>query len=110
MIDKAKRPMIKNIASAPMVYFDQCPTLGVMNNIVELDLAARVLNADAEGVVSSAMVCVAHLRCSIESVVSLRTAIDKALKMANYGDVVGEPDVIPSPGAALARRVKELNS
>ena len=74
-------PKIKNVATAPMVYFDAIPTFGVMGEVVEIDLAARVLVAYAEGDVRGEAVCVAHLRCNANAAASLMQTIDKALKM-----------------------------
>lgn len=73
-----------NINNAPMVYFDQAPLLGVMHDIIEVDLSARVLSQDAQGKVISDLVCVAHLRCGAQAAVSLRDALTKALGLARY--------------------------
>lgn len=110
MTDTVKRAFMKNIASAPMIYFDQAPTLGVVHNIVEVDLAARVLSVDVAGAVSQDYICVAHLRCSFEAAVNLRAALSRALNMAHY-DVPaddGVPAADPSPRDAFARRLHDL--
>lgn len=108
MTDKPKvLPLMKNTATAPMIYFDGAPTLGLSNSVVEIDLSARVMNLYQGDRVTTDTLCVAHLKCSIEAAVQLRTAINKALAMAKYeeADVLPEDDDEPSPGAALARRL-----
>jgi hypothetical protein len=109
-----KTPLLKNVAAAPIIYFDQAPTLGTMNNIVELDLSARALTLNSEGQTAADMLCVAHLRCSFEAAMSLRSAITKALKMAGYhipDDAASDEETaLTNVGEVLARRVKELNS
>jgi hypothetical protein len=113
MTDKPKvTALMKNAATAPMIYFDGAPTLGLSNSVVEIDLSARVMNLYPENRVMTDNVCVAHLKCSIEAAVTLREAINKALAMAHYEDrpASGQTDDedVPSPGAALARRIGSM--
>lgn len=111
MSDKPKvLPLLKNTATAPMIYFDQAPTLGVSNSVVEIDLSARVMNLFPGGSVKNDNVCVAHLKCSIEAAVSLREAINKALAMAKYESPAHDDfaDEEPSPGAAFEARMKAM--
>jgi hypothetical protein len=81
-------PVVKGAATAPMIYFDNAPTLGLMSNIVEIDLAARVLVLQNDGSVSSDMVCIGHLRCGVDAALSLKVALERALDMAK---AKGEP-------------------
>lgn len=87
-----KPPATRNIATAPMIYFDNVPTFGAMNGVVELDLAARVLVPQDNGGPKNELACVGHLRCSILSVALLRDVIDQALAMAEAqgGAIPGE--------------------
>lgn len=103
-------PVIKNVASAPIIYFDNAPTYGVMANVVEIDLAAAVLALFPGNEVKREPLCVGHLRCSIDAALALRAALDGALKMAHAlpaenADTSDDVDE-PSPGAAFARRME----
>jgi hypothetical protein len=82
-------PMLKNSASAPVIYFDGVPAIGAWQGNIELELAARLLmpQRDGNGVLID-MGCVAHLRCSAAAAVALRDSLIKALdlldKQANH--------------------------
>jgi alkylation response protein AidB-like acyl-CoA dehydrogenase len=108
MADKPVRAVMKNAVSAPMIYFDQAPTLGAMHGVIELDLAARVLTPDSGGNVSVDVACVAHLRCSIEAAVGLRAAIDKALAMANVR--IADDGANLAQGEDFERRMAHLKT
>lgn len=98
----ADRPLLKNVAAAPILYFDNVPTLGVNNNIVELELSARVVTPTADSKTTIEGLCVAHLRCSLEAALSLRTAIEKAFKIARVPlPEDGKDEIDPSPGMAM---------
>lgn len=107
----SRQPIIKNVTTAPLLYFDQAPTLGFSNNVGEIDLSARVSSLFGDGDIRQDMICVAHLRGSMEAFVSLRNAIDKMLKIGRYDaphaadDYVDEED--PSPGAAFTARMHQ---
>lgn len=106
-------PSIKNIATAPITYFDGVPTYGVMANVVELDLSASVIGIYPDSTTKREAVCVGHLRCSIEAALALRNALDGALKMAHAlppAAASEEDDDEPSPGAALTKRMSELRN
>lgn len=112
MVDKPNGAMLKNVAQAPMIYFDSNPTIGLANNIVELDLSARALTLVSDGNVKVETICVAHLRCSIEAALNLRRGIDKALKMAHVDlaqiDKSNDSEVDPSPGEALRAKLQAM--
>jgi len=76
----ASIPMMKNAATAPLIYFDSAPVRGSFNGNVEVELTARYLQPKPDGSVSGEMVCVAHLRCTPQSaailIESLQTAIE----------------------------------
>lgn len=119
MSEQKASPVIKGALAAPILYFDAAPTLGVANAIIEVDLSARFLNLYKDGKVVGDSVCIAHLRCGIDAAVSLRQALDKALKIAGYeghgpktpaaSDYPAEDDD-PAPGDAFAERVRNLSS
>lgn len=74
--------LLKNVANAPVVYFDGVPTYGLLAGVVQLELAASVIFPRADGTVGSDAICVAHLRCSVNAARNLSAALDKALDMA----------------------------
>ena len=69
---------VSDTLHAPVIYFDGAPNFGCNGGIVSIALAvARHLSRDGE--VVSDVIAVAHLRCSVEAAVDLRSAIDNAL-------------------------------
>ena len=79
----AATPLLKNAANAPVIFFDGVPVCGMINGIVELELAVRLLMPRSDGSVYVDMSCVAHLRCNANSAMQLREVIDKALALSN---------------------------
>jgi hypothetical protein len=78
----APAPLLKNAASAPVVYFDNVPVYGTYSNNVEIELATRFLMPKADGAtVTADLACVAHLRCSPEAAAKLIDALTKAIEM-----------------------------
>jgi hypothetical protein len=80
--NKSQPPLLKNAAAAPFVYFDGVPVFGVVNGVVQLELAANVVVPKPDGGVQLEMVCTIHLRGSLPAMELLSDAIDKALDMA----------------------------
>jgi len=78
-------PLLKNAAQAPFVFFDGAPAFGAVNGLVEIELAARALAPKADDTIAVDLVCVGHLRCSLNAAVNLREAIDGAIRMAQGG-------------------------
>jgi len=74
-------PMLKNSASAPLVYFDNAPVFGTYAGNIELELAARHLMPKPDGSVVAEMSCAAHIRCSPQAAIMLIDALQKALDM-----------------------------
>lgn len=74
-------PMMKNPATAPLIYFDNVPVFGVFAGNIEIELAARLLMPKADGSVFADMGCMAHLRCSPGAAIALVDALTKALDM-----------------------------
>jgi hypothetical protein len=77
----ASPSMMKNATTAPVIYFDGIPVFGALQNIIELELSARMMQPRSDGSVQADMVCTAHLRCSHAAAQGLRDAIDKALEL-----------------------------
>lgn len=74
-------PLMKNAATAPLVYFDNVPVFGVFAGNIEVELATRLLMPKPNGGVIADMGCTAHLRCSPGAAMALIDALTKALDM-----------------------------
>jgi hypothetical protein len=68
-------------AAAPMLYFEDAPTFGHMNGIIQVTLEAVRLYSEPPGVKRERVV-VAHMRMNIPAARSLRAALDGALLIA----------------------------
>jgi hypothetical protein len=79
----AALPVLKNAGAAPIVFFDGAPMFGVLNGIIEVEVAAQILTVKAGGQVVGDWTCCAHLRCSPAAAQSLRAALDQALALIN---------------------------
>ena len=71
--EKNELIVYENVDTAPFVYFDLCPTHGILGGAVQIELAARILNAIP-----------GRLRCSPTAALNLRNAIDASLKMLEH--------------------------
>ncbi len=67
--------------TAPIIYFDVSSAHGVMNGVVQVELAGRTLTPRPSGAVLIGFIPTARLRCSPAAARDLRDAIDKALEM-----------------------------
>lgn len=85
---------LKNIAAAPIIYFDSVPLLGTYAGTIEVELAARALSPRADGGAVAEALCVAHLRCTPQAATELVAALDRALKALKR---VREPDEGEAP-------------
>jgi hypothetical protein len=74
-------PLLKNAASAPLVYFDNVPVFGTYGGTIEIELAARHLMPKPDGSVAADMSCTGHLRCSPQAAIMMIDALQKALDM-----------------------------
>lgn len=74
--------LIKDPSAGPVVYFDQAPTFGHLNGVIEVTLTGRLLLPTADNRCITEIIAAGHLRGSIAAMASLRDAIDGALKMA----------------------------
>jgi len=82
---RSNLPPISDIASAhaPFLYFEDAPTFGHMNGIIQVTLEALRMYSDAPGKnVKTDRVLIAHLRMNIPAARALRAAIDGALLLA----------------------------
>ncbi len=68
-------------ANAPFIYFEDAPTFGHMNGIIQVTLEAVRIYSEASGVKRERVV-VAHMRMNIPAARSLRAALDGALLIA----------------------------
>lgn len=82
---KPEKPvtLIKNAATAPVVFADSAPALGYSNGIVEVTLTSRLLLPRSDNTVTVEQTAAAHLRLSLAGAQSLREALDKAIGMAD---------------------------
>ncbi len=68
-------------AQAPILYFDDAPTFGYLNGVVQVTLDAMQLYPDPPGV-KRELVVVAHLRMNVRAAQALRAALDGALLLS----------------------------
>jgi hypothetical protein len=81
-------------AAAPVVSFDIAPAHGVLGGAVQVELASRTLNPQADGSVDIKFVTSGRLRCSPAAAMHLRNSLEAALKMLE------QPQPQPNPAAA----------
>jgi len=70
---------IRDLPSAPIIFFEFCPTLGNHNGLINIMLAAGIVMPSGGPGTDVVPVAVAHLRCTAAAATQLRDAIDKAL-------------------------------
>jgi hypothetical protein len=70
---------IRDLPSAPIIYFEYCPTLGNNQGLINIMLAAGLVMPTGGSATEVVPVAVAHLRCTTLAATQLRDAIDKAL-------------------------------
>ena len=70
---------IRDLPSAPIIFFEFCPTLGNHNGLINIMLAAGIVMPSGGPGTDVVPVAVAHLRCTAAAAIQLRDAIDKAL-------------------------------
>ena len=87
--------IIENVDTAPIISFDMAPAHGIMGGQVQIELACRILNALSDGSVEIKFITSGRLRCSPVAALSLRNAIDAALKMLE------QPQQAPAATAKL---------
>ena len=81
--DKNELIVYENVDTAPFVYFDLSPTHGILGGAIQIELAARILNAVPDGGVEIKFTT-GRLRCSPTAAMKLRNGIDAALKMLEH--------------------------
>ena len=73
---------ISDTSHAPFIYFENAPTFGFMNGVVNISLSANRTYAGPDGAIVNEQIVVAYLRGNIPAALSLRQAIDSALLLA----------------------------
>jgi hypothetical protein len=81
------------VENAPFVYFDGVMTFGMHQGLVQIELAANVLNLDGKGGVKNEVVVTAHLRCSPDAAQNLQRELGNAL-------LIGMPASLTPEGKA----------
>src|SRR5258708_25947669 len=72
---------IQNLPSAPIIFFEFCPTLGNNNGLINIMLAAGLVMPTGGPGTETIPVAVAPLRCTSSSAVQLRDALSQALEL-----------------------------
>jgi len=70
---------VLDLPSAPIIFFEACPTLGNNNGIINVMLATGLVLPAPNNQIASVAVAVAHLRCTVAAAMILRDTLDKAL-------------------------------
>jgi hypothetical protein len=70
---------VRDLPSAPIIFFEFCPTFGNHNGLINIMLAAGIVMPSGGPGTDVVPVAVAHLRCTAAAAIQLRDAIDKAL-------------------------------
>jgi hypothetical protein len=70
---------IRDLPSAPIIFFEFCPTLGNHQGLINIMLAAGIVMPTGGSITEVLPVAVAHLRCTTAAATQLRDAINKAL-------------------------------
>jgi hypothetical protein len=73
--------MLKNVATAPLIYFDNAPVHGSFGGNIEVELTARYLSPRPDDSVIAEPVCVAHLRCTPQSAATLIDVLQRAIEI-----------------------------
>jgi hypothetical protein len=72
---------IQNLPSAPIIFFEFCPTLGNNNGLINIMLGAGLVMPTSGPGTETIPVAVAHLRCTTTAATQLRDALNKALEL-----------------------------
>jgi hypothetical protein len=85
MAKKSNAPPVEIVSDrphAPLIYFENTPTLGYANGVIRLTLTARLTLPRSDLKVANEEVAVCYLRCNLPAARGLRKAIDDALLLA----------------------------
>jgi hypothetical protein len=82
-LNDAFKPL-RDLPSAPIIFFEFCPTLGNNNGLINILLATGIVLPTATTATDVVPVAVAHLRCSTAAATQLRDALNAAL-------LIGQP-------------------
>jgi hypothetical protein len=72
---------VEGMIEAPIVYFEVCPTFGNNGGLINVMLAAALIELAPNDRVATRIKAVAHLRTTAGAAANLRDTIDKALLM-----------------------------
>src|SRR3954466_10188011 len=72
---------IQNLPTAPIIFFEFCPTLGNNNGLINIMLGAGLVMPTNGPGTETIPVAVAHLRCTTTAATQLRDALNKALEL-----------------------------
>jgi hypothetical protein len=72
---------IQDLPSAPIIFFEFCPTLGNNNGLINVMLATGVVMPTGGNSTETIPVAVAHLRCTTAAATQLRDALAKAIQL-----------------------------
>lgn len=70
---------VEGVIEAPIIYYEICPTIGNHHGVINVLLAAGLVEPSPNDEIKSRVKAVAHLRMSVAGAVNLRDSIDKAL-------------------------------
>ena len=74
-------PLFRESTSAPFIYFDVAPAIGIISGSVQIELVSRTLVPTADGGAQSEFQVTGRLRCSPQAARNLRDALNKVLAM-----------------------------
>jgi hypothetical protein len=92
MANQPDVPAYRDLDHAPVVYFDIVAAHGVLNGIIELELASRALTPTSDGKVRVSFATACRVRCSPAAAGFLRDALQKTIEMFEH----------PEPGLSVA--------
>jgi hypothetical protein len=72
---------VRNLGTedAPFVYFDGVLAFGIHQGVIQIELAANVLNVSGKDDLKNEVIVTAHLRCSLDAAQNLQREIGNAL-------------------------------
>jgi hypothetical protein len=80
---------VEGTTEAPIIFFEVCPTFGNNSGLINLMLAAGLIDSAPHGKVVSRGKAVAHLRMTVAGATNLRDTLNNALLM---GKPVQKPE------------------
>jgi hypothetical protein len=78
------KPQYADSSDAPTIFFDCIARYGVMDGVIQIEIAGSVMVPRQDGGVDIKFVPTGRLRCSAEAARALRQSLDIALSMAEH--------------------------